>query len=292
MDFNPVATGFCFLEAPRVDDRGVWFSECGLGGVRCLRPDGRIDSYLTDRNAIGGIAFNEDGALICSGPGGLAWFHPDTGKHGTLLDTIAGKPILGTNDVMPDRDGGLFFGTIDHEAIGRGIFNRQSALYHLSADMKVTPLCDGLQVCNGIGLSPDGRRLYHNESSVGTQAYDLLPNGGVGKAVQINDDRDCDGLAVDREGGIWIATTRTGTLTRVTPDGKRDRRFPVPGGHATSLCFGGPDGRDVYVATAGEGAIEAVLTGNVPEKLTAALYRTRVDIPGLPVPRTRFRLPF
>jgi hypothetical protein len=53
MDFKPIATGFCFLEAPRVDERGIWFAECALGGIRCLRPDGRIDTWLAELKPIG-----------------------------------------------------------------------------------------------------------------------------------------------------------------------------------------------------------------------------------------------
>jgi len=291
LEFQPIATGFCFLEAPRADERGIWFGECALGGIRCLRPNGRIDVWLADRKPIGGIAINEDGAVLCSGSGGIAWVNPTTGTSGILLDAIEGEPIAGINDMLPDGKGGLFFGLLDHQLIREGKPAGNSALYHLDPARRLRKLCDGLKVCNGIGLSPDGRRLYHNESMAGTYAYDLLPDGSLGKAVLMNVDPDCDGMAVDRDGGLWIATTGSGMITRVTPDGKVDWREPVPGGHATSICFGGPDWRDVYVTTASEGAVEVVLKGGIPKSRTGALYHARSDIPGVPIAMTGFRLP-
>jgi sugar lactone lactonase YvrE len=290
MQFEQIVTGFCFLEAPRVDERGIWFTENALGGVRCLRPDGRIDAWLTDRRPIGGMALNEDGALVLSGPGGLIWLNPVTGTTGTLLDTIGGKPISGINDVMPDGHGGLYFGTLDFEAIRDSKPFGHSALYRLSADRRLTFLCGGLKVCNGIGLSPDGRRLYHNESMAGTYAYDLLPDGSVSQGVLLNGNADCDGLAVDAEGGVWIACTHSGTIARVTPHGKLDRRIEIPGGHVTSLCFGGSDWRDLCVVTATEGAVEIVLKGGVPPSTKGSIYRARSDIAGMPVAHTRFQL--
>jgi sugar lactone lactonase YvrE len=291
LDFKPIATGFCFLEAPRVDERGVWFAECALGGIRCLRADGRIDTWLAELKPIGGLAINDDGSLLCSSPGGIVWVNPATGATGILLDTIDGKPVGGVNDIMPDGRGGLFFGTLDHAAIRQGKPAGSSALYRLNADGRVTQLCKGLKIANGIGISPDGRLLYHNESMAGTYAYELLPDGSVGEGKLLNKDLDCDGLAVDAEGGVWIACTRTGTIARVMPDGTPDRRIAIPGGHTTSICFGGSDWRDVYVTTASTGAVEVVLKGGVPSSMTGALYHARVEVPGVPVARTGFRLP-
>ena len=291
MEFESLVTGLCFLEAPRCDGRGVWFSDCALGGIRCLRPDGSVGEWLGERKNIGGMAINEDGCLLFSGPHGIGWLRPETGESGILLDVIDGRPLDGVNDMQPDGRGGLFFGTLDHAAIADSRPSGRSALYRLDARGRVTELCGGLAVANGIGLSPDGRRLYHNESMVGTHAYELRPDGGVGAGELLNADRDCDGLAVDREGCLWIACTGSGTIAVVAADGGLRRRIPVPGGHVTSVCFGGNDLRDLYVTTSSDGATEVVLKGAVPETRTGTLYRARVRVPGLVTAPTRFRLP-
>jgi sugar lactone lactonase YvrE len=288
MDFKPIATGFWFLEAPRADDRGVWFTECSMGGVRRLRPDGQVDSWLPERKSIGGLALNADGRVICSGPGGLVWLDPTTGATGVLLDQLEGGPLPGVNDVQPDGKGGLYFGVIDHQRLRAGNPGG-SAICRLDRDGAVTKLVGDLTICNGIGLSPDGKRLYHNESTVGTIAYDIGPDGSLSGGEMLWQMSDVDGLAVDALGRIWIASTGVGAITRLTPDGRIDWQAEVPG--ATSISFGGADLKDVYVTTSSHAAIEVVLAGGVPETADGTLFHARAEVPGLPTAQTQLELP-
>jgi gluconolactonase len=291
VQFMPVAGGYGLLESPRAGVKDVWFSDMALGGVHRLRADGGVDRWLPDRRMIGGIAINEDGVLLCSGTGGIVWVDPVTGATGTLLDTIDGVPISGVNDMIADSEGGLYFGTVDHDRMFRGEdFFGRSAIYRLSVDGCVRRLCEGIGFSNGMGISPDGRRLYLNNSSVGTFEYDVTADGGLSVGRQISGRADCDGLAIDIEGGIWIAQISAGTVTRILRSGEVDQEIPVPGGHVTSLCLGGLDGRDMFVTTAAPGAGEAVMKRTAPADCTAYLYHARVDVPGLLLGRTRFRL--
>jgi sugar lactone lactonase YvrE len=288
MDFEAVASGFCFLEAPRVDGENVWFTDVVLGGLRRWSPGGKIDTWLPDRRWIGGIALDGDGAVLCSGPDGIAWLDPISGRSGMLLETIDGEPIRGVNELLPDGYGGLFFGTADVAEAEHGQARGASALFRLDRDGRVRRLCEGLTFANGIGLSPDGRRLYFNDTFVGTYACDLRPDGGVGERVLLADERDCDGLAVDREGGIWIAGLNSGAITRLSPDGKVERRVSLPLQGVTSLCFGGPDLRDVYVTTTAPDFAQALAKRTLPSR-AASLYAARSDVAGMPVARTDFR---
>jgi D-xylonolactonase len=290
VNFERIATGFCFLEAPRVDGRGVWFSDLMLGGVRCLGPSGEISEWLTTRKMIGGIAFNEDGTLVCSGQDGLVWLNPKSGESGPFLHQIEGKPISGINDINPDGHGGLYFATVDHPALLRGEKPAPSTLYRLDAAMHVTELRSGLAFGNGIGLSPDGKRLYHAETWAGTYAYELRADGSLGEATRLNELHDCDGLAVDQEGGVWFASFGSGTIIRVEPNGKIDQQISIPGGLVTSLCFGGPDWQNIYVTTGSPGVADAIQGERKPLQKSASIFRARADVPGVPVRPTRFRI--
>jgi sugar lactone lactonase YvrE len=87
-----------------------------------------------------------------------------------------------------------------------------------------------------------------------------------------------DGLAVDAEGGVWVAAYGGGCATRFSPDGSLDRHVDVPAQSVTSLAFGGSDGRDLYVVSA-DNTDDASLGGSI--------FRTRVEVPGLAAPLAR-----
>ena len=291
MKFETIATGFGLAEAPHADSRGVWFTDMAVGGVRCLRPDGHLDVWLAERKTIGGLAFNNDGRILCSGSDGIIWLDPQSGRTGTLLGELNGRPIDGINDMMADGRGGLFFGTVDHPNMFAGLPMRPSALCHLAANGRLRVLREGIRFANGFGLSPDGERLYHNDSSVGTRTYRIAPDSSLSADVFLRQDGDCDGLAVDGAGAVWIARIVEGGLARILPDGSLDGVFPVPGGHVTSLCFGGEDRRDLYVTTAAPDGGQAVMKRTQPEQLTGALLRARASTPGLPERCAAFALP-
>ena len=289
MDFKAIATGYCFLEAPRADGDAVWFSDPVLGGLCRVRPDGKIDEFVPDKKRIGGAVINVDGAVVFGGMSGVGWLDPATGKTGMLLDAIDGKPIPAVNDIFPDDKGGLYFGT-SHTAPQKPDEPPQTtALYHLDTGGRVALLWDGLRVANGIGLSPDGRRLYLNESWLGTFAYDVSADGYLSNRCLFSAQPDCDGLAVDREGCVWIACFLSGAIIRLLPNGNLDRRIQVPAKNVTSLCFGGAEWRDVYVTTGGDEGLDALMK-SIPPPRTASLYHGRTEVAGLPAPVTRFRL--
>jgi sugar lactone lactonase YvrE len=289
MDFDVVASGYCFLEAPRVAGEHVWFTDLLLGGVYRLSPNGTVDRFLPDRHHIGGLAVNADGRIICGGPGGLVWLDPATGASGVLLDEIAGESFTGANDFIADSTGGLYMGTLSKGA-DYSQPPQLTKLYHVDAERNVILLSEELKFSNGVGLSPDGKRLYHNESLLGVFVYDILADGSLTRKTLFNERADGDGLAVDAEGGVWVAHFDGYELARYLPDGSLDRSIPFPHKIVSSVCFGGPDLRDIYVTTAGDHGVESLFTGELPPR-EASLFRARSDIPGMPVPVTRFRLP-
>jgi sugar lactone lactonase YvrE len=289
MEFSVLASGYSFLEAPRVAGRNVWFTDLLQGGVHRLAPDGTVDVFLPERHHVGGLAVNSDGRIICGGPGGLVWLDPATGVSGVLLDAICGEPFTGANDFIPDGRGGLYFGTLSKGA-DYSQEPQLTQLYRIDAARQVTKLADGLRFSNGIGLSPDGRRLYHVESLLGVFVYDVLADGTLANKALFSAREDGDGLAVDAEGGVWIAHFASGEIARYRSDGSLDRRVAMPHKAVSSIAFGGPDWSDLYVTTAGNHGIEALFTGELPPR-EASLYHASSDIPGAPVAVTRFALP-
>ncbi|KRA46853.1 SMP-30/gluconolactonase/LRE family protein [Pseudoxanthomonas sp. Root630] len=118
----------------------------------------------------------------------------------------------------------------------------------------------GMGTTNGVEVSPDGKRLYVNESVQRTVwVYDLLADGGVtNKRLLIAfDDHGLDGMRTDVKGNLYIARYGAGAVAIVSPEGKVLREVALKGRKPTNVAFGGPDGRTVYVTLQDRGAIEA-----------------------------------
>lgn len=59
-----------------------------------------------------------------------------------------------------------------------------------------------------------------------------------------------DGAIVDWDGCYWLAQAGGWRIARYTPRGELDRLIQLPVQIPTSLCFGGADGRTLFITTA------------------------------------------
>lgn len=247
-----LASGFAFCEAPRVAaDGAVYFSDLTGGGYHARDPAGPVRTILPERLWIGGAVLDASGAIVCGGKGGMIAVDPATGAIRSLLDRLDGEPIVAVNDIEADARGGIFGGTIDFVSVFTGKSPQPGRFFRLDPSGEITILRDDVVASNGIAFSPDGAWLYHSESTVGVWRWRMGADGLPHAPALLVEVADCDGLAVDVEGGIWIACWQAAQLRRYRADGVPDQRITLPFPSVTSLAFGGPDMRTLYVTTAG-----------------------------------------
>ncbi|WP_070151349.1 SMP-30/gluconolactonase/LRE family protein [Sphingobium phenoxybenzoativorans] len=254
-EFEILASGYRFVEAPRVDGNDILYFADLLGGGVHRRDFHGCKPVLPGRMWVGGVLMNADGRIICSGKGGLVIANPDTGDAADLLTEIDGEPIIAVNDIEAASDGGLYGGTIDftaafetHQPLSPG------KLFHLSPNGQTTIFRDDVFASNGISYSPDRGTLYHSETSIGIWAWDVGHDAMLANGRIIIEVEDSDGLAVDTDGGIWVACYQSAEVIRYMPGGQVDRRIPLPFPNIISLDFGGPGDRWLYVSTGGQNA--------------------------------------
>ena len=123
-------------------------------------------------------------------------------------------------------------------------------LWRIDRKGKVTRLASDLGTSNGIEVSPDGRTLYLNESvQRNVWAFPILRDGGVGpkRLLKKFPDFGFDGMRCDVDGNLYIARHGKGTVVKLSPEGTILQEIDVLGKQPTNLCFGGADGRTVYV---------------------------------------------
>ena len=88
-----------------------------------------------------------------------------------------------------------------------------------------------------------------------------------------------DGAAVDAEGCYWVAMYEGGCVLRLAPDGAVRAEFAVPARCPTMPCFGGPDGRTLYLTSARQHRTAGELA-EFPD--SGCVFAARVEVPGLP----------
>jgi len=290
--FEKIASGI-YLEGLAVDYKRnvIWYSDVIKGGIHGVTPEGRhVTSFNESRMWTGGVMMNADGCVLSTGEHGIMWNNPDTGKSGWLIDTLEGQPINGINEMWPDGTGGIFFGTNDIEKIIVGEDTRPTALYRLTTAREAIKLADGLRFTNGIACDPVRKRFYCNSTFDSTRAFDVGDDLSLTNQSVFLDKEDCDGMALDAEGNVWITGFRSNFLTRVRPDGTELPRVETPAGSITQVRFGGPDMRDYFINSVPADGGDTLKEGGELTSENSFLFRGRSDVPGMVIEPARFDL--
>lgn len=200
----------------------------------------------------------EDGGLVLGMRHGLAamtgFDMPFDGDLQPCLPVEADRPTTSVNDARADRNGRLWFGTLEREKRAP-----ICALYRWTKADGITAETGGVALSNGIQWSPNGDVMYFVDSQ--TQRLDAFEydqaEGRLGRrrtvAAIAPELGMPDGLNVDAEGMIYVALYGGGAIHRYTPDGRLERIIRTPVDYPTSLAFGGDDLRTLYVTSSSVG---------------------------------------
>jgi D-xylono/L-arabinono-1,4-lactonase len=252
----------------------VYWTDIPRGRIFRYNPSTNKHEPCFEGDTVGGFTVQHDGALLLfMAKGAIKLLR--NGELTTVVEEIPDERGTRFNDVIADPRGRVFCGTMpSSERLGR--------LYRLDLDGKLVKILDGIAIPNGMGFTPDRKKLYFTESDrrlIHLLDYDeesgSLSNSRI--FAQIPDGEGVpDGLTVDEKGHVWSGRWDGGCLVRYKPNGVEDRRIRFPARKVTAVTFGGPDYSDMYVTTAfghkkandGPGA--------------GALFRLRLGIRGVP----------
>lgn len=276
-----LATGYGLIEGPTWDPaRGLIFSDVINGGAYCLAPDGSTSPVIEHRRGMGGIALHADGGLIVSGRN-ISYKPPGGGKTVLLLEPDEERGEMGFNDLSTDMDGRIYCGSVAFRPVGSDDEPKPGSLYSIDLDGAARHLHFPVELTNGIGISPDGKTLYHSDSSTcAVWAQDLDGAGGITNRrvfADLGKGRP-DGLAVAADGAVYIADASGGRVAVFAANGTELPSLDVPLPMVTSVCFGGENLEHLYVVTGSRG------TGR--EK-AGTIFRTDAGVAGSPVPLAR-----
>jgi gluconolactonase len=293
-ELREVTSGLAFPEGPvAMPDGSVILTELFGPGLRRVHPDGTKETVAEVKGSLNGAALGPDGSMIVCNNGGrfteakvgdLTFPGPyskdvyiggriqkidlTTGEATDLYTESDGHPLWAPNDLVMDAHGGFYFtdhGLTDSE-------NRiihQSGIHYAKLDgSEIHEVVFPVHDPNGIGLSPDGSKLYWAETWTGRiMQRDITSPGKVSEPAPA-DPSVClygfpglqllDSLAVDGEGNVCVATIVNGGISVVSPEGELIEFVATGDILTTNICFGGPDLRTAYITASATGRLLAM----------------------------------
>jgi sugar lactone lactonase YvrE len=255
----------------------VWFVDIkGRRIHRCAHDGSGRQSW----DAPGQVSFivpAADGGMVCALEDGLYRFVESTGGFAPLVKVEADETGNRFNDGHVDAAGHLWFGSMhDAEEAPTGVLYRFDGA-------AVARMDDGYVITNGPAVSPDGGTLYHTDTlQKRVYAFDRAADGSLSNKrlfVEITDGGYPDGMAVDADGCLWVATFGGWRIDRFDAGGAKVGAVAFPCANVTKLAFGGADLRTVYATTARKGLSGQEL---LEQPLAGGLFTFRAETPGLP----------
>lgn len=263
-----------------VDEQALYWVDIERDRFFCLDPaTGEVEVFEAGL-PVGSLALRAAGGLALATKNGFAFWQGRGQPLRFIADPEAHKPQSRFNDGAVDRQGRFWAGTL-----GDGAAN---CLYRLDPDLALHTMETGVSISNGIGWSPDNKTMYFTDSPLQTiYAYDFDPaTGAIAKRrVFVHDPGEPgvpDGLTVDRDGFVWSARWDGWALLRYDPDGRLERKIPMPVQYPTSCIFGGPALNELYITSAWSPLGER---GKAAQPLAGDLFRLRTGSTGLPEPK-------
>lgn len=209
-----------------------------------VTPKGKGETWVTlpGKSTGNGIVFDQKGTMYVADYVGhnVLSIDPRTKK----VTVFAHEPKMNQpNDLAIAPDGTLYASDPDWK-------NQTGQVWMIDVKGKVKRVAEKMGTTNGIEVSPDGKTLYVNESvQRNVWAFPLEKDGTLGekKLLKKFDDHGFDGMRCDVDGNLFVTRYGKGTVAVLSPEGKLLREIDVLGKSPSNLCFGGPDGRTVYV---------------------------------------------
>lgn len=260
-------------------ERAVYWLD--IEGCRIFRmePERGVLENIDTPYRVGAIAPRASGGFIAGTDRGFATIDFRAKRFDIIVNPESDRPTNRFNDGQLDRAGRFWAGTMDDEER-----KDSGALYRLDPGMEWSRVDDGYRVTNGPAFSPDGRRMYHNDSArQRIYVFDLDEKGDAHNRQVLaqfgEGDGFPDGMTADAEGCLWVAFWDGWCLRRLAPDGDCLDTIDLPVQRPTSCTFGGPDLDQLFITSARTGLDENALA---MQPYAGGLFLLKPGAKGLP----------
>lgn len=276
-----LAGGFAFVEGVRWHDDHLWFSD--MHGEAVYQVDAKGGSTVVANvpqrpSGLGWLPNNDllivsmiDRKILRLSHGGELSLHAD-------LSSLAENPF---NDLIVDGQGRAYVGNFGFDFwAGEDVCT--SIIVRIDPDGSAHQAAEDLLFPNGMVVSPDGRTLIVAESyGARLTAFDIAVDGSLSGRrpfAQLSDGSVPDGITLDAQGAVWMASPTTKACLRVLPGGEIAQRIDT-GRQAITCTLGGADRRTLYIALS-----DSTDREECRATMNAEIVSVRVDVPGAGMP--------
>lgn len=229
------------------------------------------------------LALNSGGGLVVALRSGFAHLDTASGSLNSIADAPYDTATTRFNDGKVDPAGRFWVGTIFEPRTSPA-----AEMFVLEKGQVRKVWSGGMTVSNGLAFSPDGRRMYHADTT--THRVDHFDFDAASGAIagphafqRFSTDKANnyggrpDGAAVDSDGNYWCAMFEGGKVLQIAPSGAILREIALPLRCPTMVTFGGPDLRTLYITSASHNRSKEEVAA---WPLTGCVLSVRVDVAG------------
>jgi sugar lactone lactonase YvrE len=248
-EFKVLLDGLMFTEGPRWHDGKLFFSDMHAHKVMSVDLEGKAQTVVEVPTWPSGLGWLPDGRMLIVSMTDrkLLRLDPDGLKTHADLDTLAS---FYCNDMVVDGKGRSYVGNFGYDLLS-GEPQKPAELILVNPDGSTRVAADGFDFPNGTVISPDGNTLVVGES-MGHRltAFNIQSDGSLTNRRPFADLGEAvpDGIALDAEGAIWVASPMSKELLRVRDGGAVAERLTFDT-MPIACALGGPERRTLFMLT-------------------------------------------
>jgi sugar lactone lactonase YvrE len=246
-----VAKDIAFGEGPRWHDGTLWWADMHGHQVNRL-VDGAVQKVCDVPNKPSGLGWLPDGRMLVVSMLDKRVLRQERDGSMAVHADLSGLVPRRLNDMTVDTHGRAYVGNFGFELDG---IEEQKAtvLVRVDPDGAMKVVAEDLIFPNGAVITGDGRTLIIAETFAGhLTAFDIDSNGDLSNRrlwAQLPGQAVPDGICLDAEGAVWVASPFTKDCLRIAEGGKLLQRIDTGRG-AYACMLGGGDRRTLYICTA------------------------------------------
>ena len=277
--------GLTFTEGPRWHDGRLYFSDFFTHRVLAVDTKGNMETIVETPQQPSGLGWSPDGSMLIVSMNDQKLLSFSNGE----LSEVADLSQLAThfcNDMVVDKKGNAYVGNFGFD-LHAGEPIKPTNLILVRPGEEPCVVAENVFFPNGTVITPDDKTLIVGETFASClTAFDINEDGTLANRRVWADLRSIeegytpvpDGICLDAEGAIWVASPSTNDVIRVQEGGALLDKVEVDRG-AFACMLGGEKGNTLFISTANDSTEETCL-----KERSARIEVIDVDVPraGLP----------